>query len=483
MTQPDAKLLIVDDDKRFLASVERALRRDFAVLTASDPSAATKALNEEPEIILLDIRLDATNDQDKGGVQLLRQILDTYQDVPVVMTSAFGDVETAVECMRLGAADFVQKSAGISELRQRLKGALEHAQLSRKVAQLEEHIRQLEPTDLVGESPQIQRIKHLTQMVAQDGYITVLIRGETGTGKELVARSIHRLGWRAKEPFIPVAVASLNPNLVESELFGHEAGSFSGATKRHIGFIEKAKRGVLFLDEVGELPHDAQLKLLRFLEERKFSRVGSSEQIEIDVQVVAATNRTLEEAVERNQFRKDLYFRLQSVQLFLPALKERLDDIPLLVSHFLKGFRNQGRTRIMEISDEAMKALAQYEWPGNVRELKGLLERAIIYANYNKHQRFEKEDLMIDMLSASDLSVTRNRSKHIATEIDLNRELAILELSLIEEALQLTEERKTEAWKILGLNDRFALRRRVKKILKEYPSLISSYPTVHRLYK
>jgi len=485
-------LLIIDDDKSFLSALERALKRDFDVVTASDEAAALKAFGDGPDVVLLDIRLDESDDHDRSGVKLLKRFLEAQRGVPVVMTSAYGDIETAVECMRLGATDFIQKadffqkSAGLDELRQRLKTALEHARLSRQVEQLEERLERLEPAELVGASPQLQHIKQLIQVVAQEGYVTVLIRGETGTGKELVAHAIHRLGWRAKGPFVSVAIAALNPNLIESELFGHEAGAFTGASARRLGYIERAKGGGLFFDEIGDLPSDAQLKLLRFLEERKFSRVGSTNEISVDVQIICATNRDLEKAVAEGRIREDLYFRLKSLQIVLPPLRERPGDIPLLVAHFLKLFRRQGRTRITEISEEATEVLRKYQWPGNIRELKAVLERANIYANYHGHLRIEKEDLPQELSAATESVVAPEArfalNKNAGDGIDLDVELARVELSYIEEALRLNEERKTEASKFLGLNDRFALRRRAKNILRNYPSLAAEVPTVQRLY-
>jgi len=477
------KLLIVDDDKNFLASLERVLREAFAIQTASDLSEARTAFSHDPDIVLLDIRLDENTPQNKEGVELLKEFVEIRPGLPVIMVSAYGDIETAVECMRIGAEDFIKKPVDIKELRQRLKRVLEHSSLSQKAAQLEERLQKLEPIELIGESDQIQQVKNLIQMVAKDGYVTVLVSGETGTGKELVALAIHRVGWRSKETFIPVAIASLNPNLIESELFGHEAGAFTGAKTRRIGFVEKAKGGVLFLDEIGDLPVEVQVKLLRFLEERKFSRVGSSDSIEIDLQIVAATNRNLDDVVRTGEIRQDLYFRLKSVQILLPPLRERPDDIPALCNHFLKLFLNQGRTRISKVSEEAMVALKEYHWPGNVRELKAALERAIIYANFKKHSQIEEDDLPLEILVQPTPEMGSPFQVHIDEKgIDLDEQLAKWDLTYIEEALRTTEGRKTEAWKLLGLNDRFALHRRVKSIVKRYPQLVSDFPTIQRLY-
>jgi DNA-binding NtrC family response regulator len=476
------QILIVDDEKLLADSLQRALKTDFAVTTAESKTTGLRALDSEPDIVLLDIRLRGADSDDRDGIELLREILRVRPGTPIVMMSALGDIETAVECMRLGAADFVKKPAGISELRQRLNRALENARVSRRAIQLQERLQNLEPAELIGESSQIQEVKRVIQMVAQDGYVTVLVTGETGTGKELVARAIHRVGRRNTEAFVPVAVSSLNSSIVESELFGHEAGAFTDARQRRIGFVEKAKGGVLFLDEVGDLPEQVQLKLLRFLEERTFTRAGSSEEQKIDVQVVAATNRNLDQAVSEGRVRKDFYYRLKSVQVLLPPLRERLEDVPALVNHFLALFRRQGRTRIDEIASETLVALGKYAWPGNVRELKAALERALIFANYHGHSSVIQEDLPLEVVRGYGDSQSPNRETALGDGVDLDLETARLELGLIEEALRKSGEHKNEAWKLLGLNDRFALRRRVLVLQQKYRSLAAEFPTIQKLY-
>ena len=270
---------------------------------------------------MLDIRLDEEDPQNQEGIDLLKQFPEQRPDIPVVMITAYGDVNQAVECMKLGAADFVEKKASLAEIRQRLFNALQHSQFSRKAKHLEEYLEQKEPLEVIGESPAIQEVKRLIQMVAKDGYIPVLIRGETGTGKELVARAIYRWGWRTNGPFVPVPLVSIPETLLESELFGHEPGTFTDAKKRKIGWIEKARGGVLFLDEIGDLPMQVQVKLLRFLEERHFTRLGSTSPIQVDVQVVSATHQNLEKAVEEGRFREDLYYRLKGMQIELPPFK------------------------------------------------------------------------------------------------------------------------------------------------------------------
>lgn len=475
------KLLIIDDNKDYVASLTRALQGDYNITSATETAAALNKLRLGFDIILLDVRLNESDKANREGLDLLREIRAQRLDAPVVMMTAYGDVGLAVEAMKEGAADFLQKPFDLAKLRAVLSNAMDKARLEQRVTTLEQDYARVEPGELVGDDEKIKEVRDLIEMVARDGFVNVLIRGETGTGKELVARAIHQVGRRSKEPFVPVAIASLNSNLVESELFGHEAGAFTGAKGRRVGLFEKAKRGVLFLDEIGDLPPEAQLKLLRFLENRTFSRVGSSDDLEVDIQVLSATNRNLEEAVETDQIRKDLYFRLKSIQIYLPPLKERRADIPLLVNHFLKLFRQQGRTRIGELSGPAMDCLLTYSWPGNVRELKGVIERAIIYANYKGHPSIEKEDLSIEVLTPSTGRVV-DRIELRNGGVDLDAELARWELAYMEKALQSTQDRKTEAWKLLGLNDRFALLRRAKALLQRHPTLVSEFPTVRRLY-
>lgn len=483
MKSPFIKLLIIDDNKSYLNSLRRSLQQDYQIMMATDQSEANTAFHKGPDIVLLDLRLNDQDEMNREGLDLLNEFHQEQPNLPVVMMTAFGDVNVAVQAMKEGAADFLQKPFDLPKLRSTLANVLERSRLKQRVSYLEQDYARLEPGELIGENPAIDHIRNLVQMAAQDGYVTVLIRGETGTGKELVARAIHRHGWRTKEPFVPVVLAALNSNLFESELFGHEPGAFTGASSRRIGYLEKAKGGVLLLDEVGELPSETQVKLLRFLEERSFSRVGSSDNIEVDVQILVATNRNLEDAINKGQIRQDLYFRLKSLDIFLPPLRERIEDIPLLVRHYLELFSSQGRTKKIEMRTDAMSCLKQYRWPGNIRELKAVLERAIIYANFNKHQFIEKDDLPLEIISPSNQKLETIPTTHIGEDgIDLYRTLARWELAYIEEALRSTKGRKTEAWKLLGLNDRFALHRRVSVLLRKYPQMGVDFSLVRELY-
>ncbi len=277
---------------------------------------------------------------------------------------------------------------------------------------------------------------------------------------------------------------------MESELFGHVKGAFAGAHTSRVGFFEKAKGGVLFLDEIGELSLELQVKLLRFLEERSFFPVGSSNPMEVDIQIVTATNRNLEEEVEQGNFRQDLYYRLSVIPIVLSPLRERKEDIPLLANHFLKLFRQQGRTNIERISEPAIEALVNYHWPGNIRQLKNEMERAILQSRIQGHERIELEDLSKDILEASShqnsptfLDHTNLENEEISHDgYPLDWHLSHFELKLVQRALEKVSGKKSEAWKLLGLNDRYALSRRVKNILKKYPDIVKDFPLIQKLY-
>ncbi|HIE29300.1 TPA: sigma-54-dependent Fis family transcriptional regulator [Candidatus Poribacteria bacterium] len=477
-----SKILIVDDDTEYLTSLANVLKRDFSVMRASSSKEAKALLPSRPDLALLDIRLDDADPNNREGIEILKFIKRETPTIPVVMMTAYGDIDIAVEATKLGAADFIQKiRMDIREYRKAIQNVLERTRLERKVSVLEEDLHRLETWEIVGDDPKILEIKRLVDMIAKDGQATVLIRGETGTGKELAARAIHEMGIRKKEPFVSVAISALSPTVVESELFGHEKGAFTGANKRKIGYIEKADGGVLFLDEIGELDQEIQLKLLRFLDNKSFSRVGSTDEIEVDLQLLAATNKDLEKAVEEGDFRADLYYRLKTIQIFLPTLVERIEDIPKLVYHFLSFFRAQGRTKIEKISDSAMQLLKRYDWPGNVRELKNCIERAIIFAERDGHSQITPEVLPYEIQSSH--SVPTDLPVELSQEgIDITEELARVELDYIEKALKMVGGKKTEAWKLLNYNDRFALYRRVKLLTKRFPHLLADFGFIEAMF-
>jgi two-component system, NtrC family, response regulator AtoC len=333
------KVLIVDDDPEFREALGDALGREFDVVLAGTPEEAESRLVEGVTLALLDVRLQQGNSANRDGLSLLGLVRQMYPELPVVMMTGYGDIDIAVDAMRLGANDFIQKArADTREFSKALHNAAEGSRMRRRMAAQDEDLKRLRPWEMVGDDPKIQEVRRLVDIVAQDGYSTVLVRGDTGTGKELVAHAVYSRGWRSKFPFVPVSVPVLKRELVESELFGHVKGAFTDARETHVGWIEKAQGGVLFLDEIGDLPTEIQVKLLRFLETRTFSRVGSTQEIAVDIQIVAATNRDLGKAIKQGEFREDLYFRLKAMEIHLPPLRERPDDIILLSEHFL--FRN-----------------------------------------------------------------------------------------------------------------------------------------------
>jgi two-component system, NtrC family, response regulator AtoC len=470
-------LLIVDDDEAFSKSLSRALRVDYEVREAASSAEALAMLSPAPDAILLDLRLDEQSTNNEEGLTLLQKFQQQLQ-VPVLMITAFGDIETAVKCMKLGAVDFLQKpQVDIREIKARLARAIEHNKLSRRYKQLEQELRLIEPRRIVGHSRKIQDIQRLIEAVARDSQMTVLIRGKTGTGKELVARAIHASGKRQTEPFIPVMLNAIPHSMIEPELFGYEAGAFTDARERRIGYLEKAHDGVLFLDEIGEVSPEIQIKLLRFLEEREFQRLGSRGTIKVNVQILAATNADLEERVRQGRFREDLYFRLKVHEIVLPPLRERTEDIPSIVEYLIDMFHHQGK-RKFQVAPEAMNALQRFAWPGNVRQLKNAIESAIFSTELSSHERIEMEDLPSDVLTSTtgktDLDVNGARDG----DLTLREALARTELSYIEQALKTTRGKKNEAWKILKYNDRFTLSRRVRRILEQHPQLKEEFPTV-----
>lgn len=471
------KVLVVDDDKEYLKSLQNALGRDFSIATASSAKEAKNLLSSGFDLLLLDIRLDENDPQNKEGIELLEEIKGEYPHLPVIMITAHGDIDIAVEAMKLGAADFIQKArVNIQEIRKCIKNVLERSKLERRVLSLERELGRLEPREIVGEDPRVQEVKKVIDIVAQDGQVPVLIRGETGTGKELVARAIYSQGIRKNGPFVDVALSSLHGATITSDLFGHKKGAFTDARERRIGFIEEADKGILFLDEIGDLDQEIQLKLLRVLEEKELTRLGGNKKIKIDIQLLAVTNKDLEQAVRDEKFRKDLYFRLKGVEIHLPPLSSRRDDIPLLCKHFLELLKRQGRTNIEKISDEAMSTLRPYNWPGNVRELKQSIERAVLFAHHHNHQEIMPDDLPYEIQIGKAVPSARVSAEIPEQGVDVEEELAKQELAYIEQALKRCNGKKTEAWKLLGYNDRFALKRRVDTVKTKYFHLFEGFP-------
>ena len=363
------KILIVDDEKDTRDFMARALSGQYEVVTAADAELAMRQLESDASIRLMlsDIRMPG-----EDGLTLMKAAKAAHPNLAVVLLTAFGSIDQAVVAMKDGADDFLTKPVDLDQLELRVEKALKAHRLEAEVNDLKAQLDEKYGLgNIVGSSPAMQRVFRMVRQAAPTD-ATVLIEGPSGTGKELVARAIHNLSPRAKGPFVAVELAAISPSLLEAELFGHEKGAFTGAVARRVGRFEAANHGTIFLDEISEMPLEIQVKLLRVLQEREFQRLGSNDSVKTDIRIVAATNRDLAAYVRAGKFREDLYYRLNVIDLHLPALKDRAGDIPLLVGRFLKEFG--GKT----ISPEAMKLLEAYPWPGNVRELRNAVEKMCV---------------------------------------------------------------------------------------------------------
>ncbi len=373
-------VLIVDDEKNSREGLSRALRKTYDVLLAEGAQRALQLLKDNAvDVVLSDVRMPGLD-----GMALLRKALSAATPPIVILLTAYGTIEMAVEAMKQGAYDFLTKPVDLDRLEILLQRALRERAMEAENRQLREQLDSHYGLDeIIGRSPPMQEVFDTIRQVAPTR-ATVLIQGESGTGKELVARAIHRLSPRHRGPFIPVHCAALSKHLLESELFGHEKGAFTGAVEQRRGRFELADGGTLFLDEVSEIEPDIQVKILRVLEERRFERVGGQETLEVDVRLLAATNRDLKKMVEDGRFREDLFYRLYVVVIALPPLRERPGDIPLLIDHFIKHFAQSHGKSPVGITPEAVEALSAYSWPGNVRELKNVIERMVVLSRADK---------------------------------------------------------------------------------------------------
>ncbi|HNV01701.1 MAG TPA: sigma-54 dependent transcriptional regulator [Vicinamibacterales bacterium] len=373
MTPGSRTILVVDDDEGMRDTLTAILRRDYRVLRAATGESALALLAREAiDVVLLDVRLPGI-----GGFDVLREIKEAQRLVEVIVISAINDVETAVQAMKLGAFHYITKDFEYDAVRSLVRNAADRALLTRKVMSLSAQVADDRNRPfVVGPSRSMRELLDLVRKVAALP-ATVLILGESGTGKELLARMIHRESGRADAPFMPVNLAAIPADLVESALFGHEKGSFTGAIRQQLGKFELADGGTLFLDEVGELRPDVQAKLLRAIQESEIERVGGSRPIRVDLRLVAATNIDLEKAVREGRFREDLYYRLKVIPMKVPPLRDRPEDLPALAQFFVGRFNAKFRKRVLEIEEPAMEALKAHSWPGNIRELENLIERLV----------------------------------------------------------------------------------------------------------
>jgi DNA-binding NtrC family response regulator len=366
-------ILVVDDEPGLRESFHLILDQDYDVIDVPDGAAALDVVrSSQVDLVLLDIRLPGMD-----GIEVLERIKAIDEGVEVVLVTAVRTVRTAVAAMKLGAFDYLTKPFEEDELLSLVRRALDRRSLEREVVYLRSELERRHEAEIVGQHADMQRLYRLVAQVARTT-TTVLITGESGTGKELIARAIHRQGPRRDKPFVAVNPAAIAETLMESELFGHEKGAFTGAFQRKLGKFELAQGGSLFLDEIATLKPELQAKLLRVLQEREIERVGGAQAIKIDVRIIAATNADVPAAVAAGSFREDLYYRLNVVHLTVPPLRERVGDIPLLVAHFIRRYNHEFGKRIQGLSPEALEALSAYRWPGNVRELQNVIERSLV---------------------------------------------------------------------------------------------------------
>ncbi len=383
-------ILIAEDEERMRRILEVNLQDQYRVVLAKDGEEALHLFKENDiSLILTDMKMP-----ERDGISLLHEVRKLRADVPVILITAYGTIESSVSAMKEGATDYLLKPLKMEEVRLVIGKALRQAELLNENRKLKEEIKALYGVDtIVSKHPKIQEVLEIVRQVA-DSKATVLIEGESGTGKELIARAIHLNSSRAGYPFIVVNCSAIPRELLESELFGYEKWAFTGAGRRKIGSFELAHQGTLFLDEIGEMSKELQVKILRAMEGHPFMRIGGTEQIEVDVRFVTATNRDLKTAVDSGEFREDLYYRLHVVHIQLPPLRERKGDIPLLVSHFLEKYKKEAKGRNIEFSEKALEALESYSWPGNVRELENVVLRTILLTQSN---RVDLEDLPLEI--------------------------------------------------------------------------------------
>jgi len=447
------KILVVDDEHLIRWSLEQNLKKQgYEVITAGTGEDALQMVREQqPDLVLLDIQLPGIS-----GIEVLERVKDLDEEIIVVMLTAHGGLETAVNAMRLGAYDYVSKPFNLDELSIIIKKALENSDLKQEVVRLRTETKKTAP-NIIGSSQQTRYLMEVLEKVARSEASTVLVQGESGTGKELVAKWIHYSSSRAEKPFIAINCAAVPATLLESELFGHEKGAFTDAKATKKGLFELADGGTVFLDEIGDMEMGMQAKLLRFLEDRSFRRIGGARVYTVDVRIISATNKDLQKSIEEKSFRNDLYYRLQVIPIFLTPLRERKEDIIALASHFVELYNKDFNKKVHGIAGMAERMLLDYSWPGNVRELKNVIERAIILGN--------EDTLLLEHLP---LEIVARASAQGGAPMSAFRlppegiDIEEVEKELIRQALEITEWNQSKAAKKLTLGID-AFRYRMKK--------------------
>jgi DNA-binding NtrC family response regulator len=450
-----ATILIVDDEKHTREGLMLALEDEYDVYIASDADEAFRLMESEPfEVVLTDLRMTG-----KSGMKVIDRAMTLPRHPIVIMMTAYGNVETAVEAMKRGAFDFLTKPVNIEKLEILIRRALKSRSTEAQVEQLQQRLdEKFSFEGIVGNSSALSSVIEKVRLVAPTR-TSVLIEGETGTGKELIAQAIHQNSDRARQPFIAVHCAALAANLLESELFGHERGAFTGASERRIGRFEAADNGTLFLDEIGEIDASTQVKLLRFLETRSFERLGSVKPVKVDVRLVAATNRDLEDMVKKGDFREDLLYRLNVVKLTMPPLRDRPDDIPVLLNHFMKQVAEENGVPLVEVDQEVIQVLQGYSWPGNIRELRNFAENTVVMKRGGKVTVYDLDPRFMGHAEP-------DRRKETASALSNPLSVEENEKRLLRNALVQAKGNRTQAAKLLGMS-----RRTLHRKLKQWPDL------------
>ena len=440
------RVLLVDDEPRVRASLKTVLEPTYEILEAADAAEGLKSFKHDaPDLVLLDVILPGTD-----GLAALQTMRTENRAIPVIMLTGTKSVKTAVDAMKLGAADYLSKPFDVEELQIVIERALGKQELEQEVRHLRAQVVQRYAFhNLIGKSPAMQEIYAKIEQVA-DSRTTVLVTGESGTGKELVAKAIHYNSTRRERPFVALNCAALPETLIESELFGHEKGSFTDATARRVGQFELAHTGTLFLDEIGDLSPATQAKLLRVLQEREFTRVGGVQSIKVDVRIVAATNKNLDEMVRKNQFREDLYYRINVIALYLPPLRERGEDIALLAKHFLAKRIEEEKRPPQEFTKDSLELISHYPWPGNVREMENIIEQAFIWS---KGSHVITPEHLPNILR-TDTRSTSLRDDTLAGRLSLEKAVMEFEREIILDALKRTTYVQTHAATMLGISRR-----------------------------
>jgi DNA-binding NtrC family response regulator len=374
MKKEKTKILIIDDDPKVGWILNEGLSANFNFVTASDGIEGIQMVStEKPDLILLDIKMPGMT-----GLEVLEKLNKVANRPEVIMLSGHGETKNIVQSMHLGAAEFINKPFDVKEVEIHIKTILEKKSLKQEVKHLKSELNSRKQySEFVGDSPKMVQVKNIIEQVA-DSELTVLIRGESGTGKEIVARMLHNLSSRSEQPFTKVNCAAIPRDLLEAELFGYEKGAFTGAHKTKPGRFEVANKGSIFLDEIGDMPLELQSKLLQVLEQQEFVRVGGINNIHVDVRIICATNRNLEDAIQKQQFRDDLFYRLNEITIFIPPLRQRNEDISLLVNYFLKKYNELYQKEYAELSQETLSKLMKFAWPGNVRQLENLIKQVVV---------------------------------------------------------------------------------------------------------